>query len=230
LELFLSDEGAGQEMLEGTFESFLYDAARSRCRLDGAVCWDVGAHVGYHTLGFAALGADVVAFEPNAHNARHLQMHLQRNSTLARRVKHLPVALADYDGEMTFIQSGDLGGASSGSHLDTALPPLQCGAYASFERTRVLAARIDTLIDSGGARAPDILKIDVEGAEALVLRGGERFFSSRKPVLLMEVHHIRLMMEVQAMLLRWGYLIELLDEEHAIPSRCFIAAFAPPIS
>lgn len=226
LELFLPQarRGAFQEMAAGTFDDFLYSALLARRDLKGAVCWDIGAHFGYHSLGFAALGAEVLSFEPNTHNARHLKMHLERNASVAARVRHMPEALCEQDGQMTFTQSSDMGGESSGSHLDAALPPLGDACYATFSQVTVPTARIDTLIEERGEKAPDVLKIDVEGAEALVLRGGERFLSSRRPLILMEVHHIRLMMEVSELLLRWGYRLELLDPAHSTASRCFIMA------
>lgn len=225
-QLFLSrtDEGAWKEMVEGTFDLFFYEELQKRRDLKGAVCWDIGAHIGYHSLGFAALGADVVAFEPNEHNAKLLRMHLERNANLGERIRHLAVALADRDGEMTFVQSSDLSGASSGSHLDAGLQPLE--SYPGFDRVRVPVVRIDTLIEERGERKPDVLKIDVEGNEALVLRGGQKLLTNHKPVLLIEVHHIRLMFEVQELLLRYGYDIKLLDEDHGTASRCFIMAYS----
>ena len=139
-------------------------------------------------------------------------------------VGHLAVAMAERDGEMTFVQSSDVSSGSSGSHLNTALPPLEKATYANFVEATVLAVRMDTLIEERGEKPPDVIKIDVEGAEAMVLRGGERFLSKHKPVILMEVHHIRLMFEVQDLLLRWGFQLQLLDQEHSTASRCFLMA------
>ena len=101
---------------------------------------------------------------------------------------------------------------------------MAAATYVNFQTVTVPAVRIDTLIERRGEKPPDILKIDVEGAEALVLSGGERFFTAHQPAILMEIHHIRLMHEVQDLLSRWNYKIEILDEEHMAPSRCFILA------
>jgi len=225
VKLFLPtvSEGGLKEMAEGTFDIFLYQALSGVRDLKGAVCWDIGAHIGYHSLGFAAMGATVVAFEPNQYNAKQLQLHLQHNPQLSRSIRYMGAAVADQDGELSFIQSENTRGPSSGSHLDAALTPLT-DAYADFHATTVPAVRIDTLIERRHEAPPDVLKIDVEGAETLVLRGGSNFFSKQKPVILMEVHHIRLMHEVQELLMRWGYQIRILDEEHLTPSRCFILA------
>ncbi len=219
-----SDKGGFGEMAQGRFDAFIYEALRSGNSLDGATCWDVGAHFGYHSLGFAALGANVVAFEPNRHNASRLEMNLERNVALASRIRLLRLALSDTDGETVFLQSDDLGGSSSGSHLQSATTPLAPESYASFEREMVQSARMDTLVNAGGQRAPDVIKIDVEGGELLVLQGGRAFLKRRKPLLLVEVHHICLMFQVQEFLCGLGYQIKLLDEKNATSSRAFLMA------
>ncbi len=212
-------------MVEGTFDLFLYTALKAACDLKGAICWDVGAHVGYHSLGFAAQGAEVLAFEPNRANAERLLAHVEKNPMLGAHIRHTAVALSDRDGQMKFVQCTDLNTGSSGSHLAEALPPLGRGVYTSFEQLEVPALRIDTLIERG-ERPPDVIKIDVEGGEFLVLQGGRKLLQEKKPVLLIEVHHICLMLEVQRLLQTIGYTTSVLDEEHATPSRCFVMATA----
>ena len=64
--------------------------------------------------------------------------------------------------------------------------------------------------------------MDVEGAEALALEGGRRMLAKHKPLLLIEVHHICVMLSLARLLTELGYRLELLDQEHASPSRCFI--------
>ena len=226
LELFLPNDRVGDlaAMVAGTFDAFLYDALLKRRKLEAAVCWDVGAHIGYHSLGFAALGAEVLCFEPNPANAARLKLHLERNQPLACRVRHLGVALSDGDGEMTFMQDTNLDRGSTGSHLMGVKTPLRNESYATFERVTVPTLRIDSLIEERGERPPEVIKIDVEGAEALVLRGGARFFADGHPIILMEVHHIRAMAEVQHLLDGWGYRVEILEDDESSASRCFLLA------
>src|SRR5688572_23520723 len=76
------------EMAAGCFEPFVYDALRASS-LEGSTVWDVGAHIGYHTLGFAALvgpAGRVIAFEPNLQNLERLGQNLARNPQLSARV------------------------------------------------------------------------------------------------------------------------------------------------
>lgn len=216
-------QGGWREMVAGTFDSFLYRELAARRDVKGAVCWDVGAHFGYHSLGFAALGAQVVAFEPNAHNAARLRANLVRNPALAPRVRVRSEALTNIDGPIQFVQSADLAETSSGSHLADAVAPSPGSTYENFERVPVTGVRADTLL-AGGEAPPTVMKIDVEGAEQLVLEGARDLLLRHKPLLLMEIHHIRLMYHLPTLLAGLGYRCQLVDEEHAEPSRCFMVA------
>lgn len=223
-ELLLPEGGiVWAEMLQGTYDQFLLDALLPVKQPRGKVFWDIGAHVGYHSLAFAALGAKVLAFEPNPANVERLKLHVQRNQGLTPRIRYMAVAVSDADGEVRFSSSDELSGESTGGHLDRALPPLPDSAYARFREAVVPAVSIDSLIKRG-EDPPDILKIDIEGAEELALRGGREFFPQHNPVLLMEIHHICLMFSIQKLLLEWGYETRLLDQAQASPSRCFIMA------
>lgn len=213
-----------KEIVEGTFDSFFYAGLSERKQLSGTCCWDIGAHVGYHALAFAAQGATVVAFEPVPANLARFRQHLERNTALARRIRIVPAAVADRDGDLTFVQSDDLTGASTGSHLADANAPLRPEVYTHFQQVAVPAVRLDTFLEREGESAPDVIKIDVEGAELQVLEGGRRLLVEHRPLLLMEVHHICQMFGVQNLLRSLGYQLSILDEANATPSRCFLLA------
>jgi len=215
------------EMVNGTFDAFLYEVIRRHIKLDGARCWDIGAHVGYHSLALANQGAEVVAFEPVRANQTRLRLHMERNALLAPRIRVIPNAVADKDGEMTFVVSEEMKGESTGSHLATALPPLRAAVYANFKKQAVSTVTLDTLIQQQGERPPDVIKLDVEGAEHLVIRGGRTLLARYRPLLLVEVHHICAMFELALMLWELGYTLEIIERERAEPSRCFVCAFHP---
>jgi FkbM family methyltransferase len=121
----------------------------------GDVFWDVGAHHGYVSLMAAAAvgaGGRVHAFEPGARNMRMLERHLRWNR--ADNVDIEPFALGAFDGEASFG-----GGDTSKMHA----------LGGGDERVRVHTAR--SLVVASSHVSPDVLKIDVEGAEADVLEG-----------------------------------------------------------
>jgi hypothetical protein len=126
---------------------------------------------------------------------------------------------------MTFVFARHLeSGLSSGSHLAAAQTPNTAGDYALFDRMEVTTATIDELVFQRGLAPPTVLKIDVEGAESLVLAGAREFFKNHHPLLLIEVHHILQMFQVLQLLGQYGYRAVVLDEENASPARCFLIA------
>ena len=69
---------------------------------------------------------------------------------------------------------------------------------------------------------PDILKIDVEGAEFLVLSGAKNILLNKKPTIFLEIHSMRNMFNVVSFLSALSYKLEILEEEP--DGRVFIEA------
>jgi FkbM family methyltransferase len=167
----------------------------------------------------------VYSFEPNPFNGERFNVHLEKNPVHARRITLNPIALSDADGQTTFVFSDDVdGSSSSGSHLESAIVPLAVGTYAKFKHQTVECLTIDSFVAKADPRIPQFMKIDVEGAEMMVLRGGTAFFAQHRPVIFMEVHNILLMHAVHAFFVGLGYSVKVLDEENSTLSKCFIVA------
>ncbi|MGH7445239.1 MAG: FkbM family methyltransferase [Longimicrobiales bacterium] len=119
----------------------------------GALVWDVGAHKGYVALALArAVGADghVVAVEPAPDNLRLLRRHLQWNHIRNTRV--IEAAVGAVEGTAFF--GGD--GSSIAYHIGGGDLPVRL-------------TTLPAMMPESGARAPDLLKLDVEGEEARAL-------------------------------------------------------------
>lgn len=231
-EIFVSqeDDPAWNSIRAGTYDADLFERLRKYSR-PGGVLWDVGAHFGFHSLGFATLVGDagrVVAFEPNPTNRARLHEHLARNPELGRRVEVVEAALSDRDGQTTFVLSDDIeSGESSCSHVAGAIPPRPAGTFRKFREHVVSTVSIDSWIARHPDRVPDAIKLDVEGAEWLVFQGGGSFFAKHQPAVVMEVHDIRLLFHVQGFLIAHGYRMELLEEPWTSSSRCGVMAHPP---
>lgn len=119
---------------------------------------DVGANVGVHTTLAAACGAEVVALEPLPAARAMLERNLARNG-LSERVRVLAAGAAAEDGELVFTD-----GPSCLNHVVTA------GRVETGPTRRVPVRRVDGVAPPG---PNTILKIDVEGYEAEVLRGAQ---------------------------------------------------------
>lgn len=230
-ELFLAPESPAywnKEMLEGRYDDFIYNALANYGSIAGATIWDVGAHIGYHSLTFASMVGPtgrVIAFEPNPHNFKRFQMNLDKNPDLAIRISLMKIALSGKDGlEMFRISSEIDNGRSSGSHLEKAIAPEEARIYQSFNQIVVPTAKADTLIIEKHVPIPSIIKIDIEGAELLLLEGGSEMLASFKPLLFIEIHNVTMMFYVQQFLNRFNYELTMLPAEHSTNSRCFVMA------
>ena len=142
------------------------------------VVWDVGASVGLYTVHLAPRVRRVVAFEPDPATVARLRENVQVNG-LTHSVDIVPAALGDRDGQVELSTSGLSGNAPAISNLGRH--------HAS---TVVPINRADTLLSTGGVAAPTVIKMDVEGAEGLVLKGAAGLLRSGSAprLLFVEVH------------------------------------------
>lgn len=216
--------GAWVDMIEGRYDAALYGALPTIVPA-GAACWDVGAHIGYHALGFAARDprASVVAVEPNPANLARLRANLGRNRDLAARIEVLSIAVAERAGELAFASSDNVDdGSSSCGFLAGSDPPLDGARYEAFPRTVVPVRTLDDLAADQDRVRPALVKVDVEGAEVMVLEGAAGLLAARQTAWLIEVHTIALLFDTYRILSAAGYRLSLV-EAHT-QSRCLILA------
>jgi len=187
-------------------ELFPLGALRAMARPDD-VAWDIGGNIGLYSrflCGECGVGR-VAAFEPMARNREQLRANLELGRC-ADRVRVLPFALADVEREddlqiddvqsATAVLSQVTGGQASEGRAAVGLGP---------RVERVAVRTIDGLIERGEAPAPTLVKIDVEGAEAAVLRGAERLLRRDGVRLQIELHGADATRETVQLLLDAGY-------------------------
>jgi FkbM family methyltransferase len=155
----------------------------------GSVFWDVGANVGFYSLlasGLVASGK-VFAFEPVPRNLSYLRKHLALNRV--RNVEVLAIAVSNKNGTSRFDteETGFMGHLSGEGGIT------------------VPTATLDSLIDDGAVLPPDCVKMDIEGAELLALRGASRTFQRFRPVLFLATHGREVETGCRRLLELWGY-------------------------
>ena len=126
----------------------------------------------------------MLAFEPSASNIVVFREHLSANPALAARVDIVHAAVADQDGDIEFLVNEEDGAVNQ--IQATGVEGYDHAQAASIQKVPVL--QLDTW-RAARSSAPSILKVDVEGAEAHVLRGAARVLATDRPIVLMEVHH-----------------------------------------
>lgn len=146
--------------------------------------WDVGANVGVYSAALAPHCESCIAFEPAGANQSAIPRTLALNSVEAES-DIIGAALANRTGLMEFKLDprGATPGAGHGRLAD-------CGSNRQASgRTMVQRAQGDELVRDGTVPAPDVLKVDVEGAEMAVLKGLERTFREMPPHLVQVETH-----------------------------------------
>ena len=154
--------------------------------LKPATFWDIGANIGFYSW-FVRLHPsvrEVVMFEPNPTNFKLLSRTISRNAIT--NCKAMNVALSDQNGEAAFLVDRASGAGGS-------LEAVSClenthslhSAYRMGETIHCRTVTVDSLI-AEGIPSPDFIKIDVEGAEHLVLGGADSCLSQRHPAMIIE--------------------------------------------
>ena len=184
------------------------------CR--GKTCvLDVGAHVGLVALSAASVlgeGGLVHAFEPAKANHSYLIRHIGLNGPARINAVKALVGARDAD-EVPFFESLGVHGQNSIVLKNDTVLNTEVGGYEKRFRPQ---RSIDAYCDEQGLR-PDVIKIDVEGAELGVLEGARKTIASTKPLIILSVHprEIKLagrsLNELKAMIAAMGYEIRDVD-------------------
>jgi FkbM family methyltransferase len=152
----------------GVYKTFCTDRFLEIARTEGGIFVDVGANIGYYTLTWvnAKEGNQCISVEASPRNLTLLKSNLELNG-LEKACQLCPLAVSNITGNVSFSlgpqsQTG-WGGISDGSGVSEITVPCE---------------RLDNLISE--EKHIRLLKIDVEGAESLVLEGMTRLLERRQ--------------------------------------------------
>lgn len=144
---------------------------------------DIGAHIGYFSLLMAKLiGTEgkVFAFEPASGSREILIKNTQHHSN----IKTFAVALSDTSGYQKFYEFPSKYAEYNSFDVEQYKDEIWF-ADSGVETITVQTSMLDGFIEEIGGY-PDFIKMDVEGAENQVIKGGQRLFSDGSPIIVME--------------------------------------------
>jgi FkbM family methyltransferase len=149
----------------------------------GATVLDIGANIGWFSLVAAKnIGptGKVHAFEPRSETTKMLRRTVAQNF-LGSVIEVWEYALSDKSEEVQLLWSKNTDNPGHSFMMDA-----KGGDKREKELSgqRILACSLDTLLPD---IAPDVIKIDVEGAEPKALIGAKNAIARKKPVILSEL-------------------------------------------
>lgn len=194
VKLFYREDLGTKVLFGGRYEE-AEAAALSHHIKAGSTVFDVGANIGLSALEFARAAdsmADVIALEPHPDTAARLTANLARNKCSNVRIVHS--AIGERTGTITFHES--------------AQPTLSSASIVPRDLVRsfeVPLTTLDQLWADAGRPTVSAVKIDVEGGELEVLRGGAALVAACRPAILLEAWRAEQLEPIDALLTSCGY-------------------------
>ena len=144
---------------------------------EGMTIIDIGVNKGYFSLLFAKLMNDkgkVLSFEPEPNNCFWFRKSIQANGYSC--IKLFQYALSDREGSVNLYRGKKSGWGS-----------LFLSSYTEEKTITAKTRKLDNVLKDEGMNKVDIIKIDVQGADLLVLKGAERTLKRQNIKLVMDV-------------------------------------------
>lgn len=167
----------------GFYELDITQILKTYCRPGMVVC-DIGAHHGYFSMLMAKLVTDsgnCFAFEANKSNYERILHSVSANGIQNLIVENMAVSNQSGQAEIRLYPGYNSMGRLT-QYVGSNDQPL-------FSMSEIVPSiTLDEYFEMKGDRQPGLMKIDVEGAEDVVVDGGIGIISRDKPVIVMEVH------------------------------------------
>lgn len=144
---------------------------------------DVGANIGFYTILLAkrlSAGNRVAAFEPSKEAFEKLMKNVAHNQ-VEEKVLSFPLGASDSTGSSALYH---VQGRTEYSSFVPIVHPAASSDFISVQS--ISTVTVDEVVSNHELR-PAFLKVDVEGAEHLVIAGSRRTIRSYRPVILMEI-------------------------------------------
>ena len=152
------------------------------------IFWDIGANIGYYSWLLMSHNKDieVVLFEPDSDNIQLLRRTIKCINLDKAQI--IGKAVSDKNGNDIFLVDdissmvGRVEEASKSKH--------EKAIYARYGLSKTVVVetiKLDSL--QGKLRPPDLIKIDAEGAEKRIIKGGIELIKRNHPILILECQY-----------------------------------------
>ncbi len=151
------------------------------------VVFDIGAHIGLCTLPLSVLASHIVSFEASPTNVKYLKKHVKINQK--KNVKIVPNLVGDQN-----INNFNFYDVDNGSGIPSIINLNLKKKNLLIKKIKVDQIFLDDYVKKNSL-IPDVIKIDVEGAEFNVLDGAIKILKECRPKIIISLHpeHLRLL-------------------------------------
>jgi FkbM family methyltransferase len=190
-------EAIDKEIFDNNYFEGETAVAISRLCRPGYVVFDIGANIGAHTFHlakYAGATGSVIAFEPTSYAYTRLYRNMLLNPFSNIRLEKM--ALSDVSGtqELHFMASWPVD-----------------GKYPTPEYETMYLMTMDEYVRRFQIPRVDLIKLDVDGYEFKILKGGKDTIQAYKPSIILGLadyvlaRHGNSVMELLQLLALWGY-------------------------
>jgi FkbM family methyltransferase len=142
------------------------------------IFWDIGGNIGLYSI-YAALrhsNIEIITFEPSTSNLRVLSRNISLNK-LDEKIIICQFPLTDKDNSFLLFKENSF---EEGSALNSFGENYDYNGniFSSNNQYTIYGTSINYLLDNRILQIPNYIKIDVDGIEHLILKGGNKYLNS----------------------------------------------------
>ena len=144
------------------------------------IFWDIGSNIGLYSI-YAATkieNIEVISFEPSTSNLRILSRNISINH-LESKIKIFQIPLGIHKNNFLEFSEGKFIEGESNNSIDKNIN-FEGKEMKPDNKYQIFSTNIDEIIDNQILDIPDYIKIDVDGVEHLILKGGIKLFKNPK--------------------------------------------------
>ena len=174
---------------------------------DGDIFFDIGANAGYFSLIGSKYcgGGQVIAFEPILSNCNVINQHLNENNINNVIVENLAISKNTEKVQFSIQHN------NANSHIENI--SITHALENKKESIQISAISLDDYIEKYKI-IPSVIKVDVEGAENLVLEGATKLLQNFNTTWVISTHSSELFDECKDIMECYGYAVETLEGFH----------------
>ena len=154
---------------------------------DKSIFWDIGANIGIYSIYAASKfkNLKIISFEPSTSNTRTLSRNISINN-FDNQIKIFPIALCEKENILSKFSENKFCEGWSGSTFDnnTDFEGKKLIKKNIKNNYQILGTSINQLLKQKILEIPNYIKIDVDGIEHLILKGGINALSTSKSILI----------------------------------------------